>query len=224
MKRFLLVLLVFQFFTFAANAQIQKGSVLLGGKINYTRTYSDLNITSGNLSSSGIISDAFSFNPQIGYTLKNNWVIGSILSFQLTKAVLNGDNSNNNFADLTEYAVNGFGVSLFARKYLPFGDKFSAFGELSSGGLWNNITEKFESGFGTATENRDHSTVLQTNLMAGLAYFPKNWLAIELSTNILTFTSSDQDSETSNSSSDTLDFGFNSSAINLGVSFFLNNK
>tara|TARA_R110002020_G_scaffold327607_2_gene543542 strand:- start:1075 stop:1419 length:345 start_codon:yes stop_codon:yes gene_type:complete len=50
-----------------------------------------------------------------------------------------------------------------------------------------------------------------------------NWLAIELSTNLVTFTHSDN-ILISNSNSNSFDFGLNASAIHLGVSFFLNNK
>tara|TARA_R110002020_G_scaffold337139_1_gene552632 strand:+ start:91 stop:771 length:681 start_codon:yes stop_codon:yes gene_type:complete len=226
MKKFLLGLLVFQFFTFVANAQLQKGSIMLGGKINYTNSNSDQERTTDINTTRNAKSNSFSFDPKIGYTLGNNWVIGAIFRIQTGKSIIDAtsyNNSNINNEKITD-EQKAFGAGLFARKYFPFGDKFSAFGELNTGAIWNKYTSQYETSSTSYDENETKYNEFQTGLLAGIAYFPKNWMAIELSTNLITFTSSDQESEISPSSSNSFDFGFNTSAINLGVSFFLNNK
>jgi len=203
-----------------------KGSVLFGGKINYTNNNSDLDQRTDIHTSQKTKSNAFSFDPQIGYTLKNNWVVGTTLSFQGSKRIVNSTSSNSSNTSnerLTDKA-NAFGAALFARKYFPLGDKFSAFGEFSSGALWNNITSTYVYANDNPGENNAEYVEYQTRLLAGLAYFPKNWMAIELSTNLVTFTSSDQETVISQTNTNSFDFGFNTSSINLGVSFFLNNK
>lgn len=229
MKKVILGLLVFQLFTFAANAQIQKGSILLGGKVNFvhTNTNSDqMKELMPQVTTQEIKSNEFLFNPQIGYTLDNNWVVGTMLTFKTGKSV-NDANSSNSTTSSTERITNkstAFGVGLFARKYFPFSDKFSGFAEVNSGALWNDYNSTYETSTQTPYESETNYTEYQTKLYAGLAYFPKNWMAIELSTNLITFTHSDQEGDITDSNNNSFEFGFNTSAINLGVSFFLNNK
>lgn len=172
MKKVLLGLLVFQLVTYAANAQIQKGSVLLGGKVNYSNENSEHSVQGF---SQDIKSNGFSIDPQIGIILENNWVIGSTLTIASSKSIINDETvTSTNFNSGTRTTKsNAFGVGLFARKYLPFGDKFSAFGELSSGALWNNSTTSYVTSSSTFDSESKYNSY-QTSLSAGLAYFPKN--------------------------------------------------
>lgn len=198
----------------------------MGEKFNYTNDNSD-QVTQG--TSQSKMSNVFSFDPQIGFTLGNNWVIGSILTIRPSKTIIDDEtvtSTNNNSGTRTTKA-NTFGAALFAKKYLPFGNKFSVFAEVSTGALWYNSTSTYLTSSSTF-ENESKYTSYQTRLSAGLTYFPKNWMAIELSTNLLSFTNSDQDRDNDNfnqsSNSFDLGLGFNTAAINLGLSFFLNNK
>ncbi|SFB61091.1 outer membrane beta-barrel protein [Algoriphagus aquimarinus] len=226
MKRLLLVLLVFQCFTFAASAQIQKGSVLLGGSINFANSNNDQQRTSDLGSDRNTTSNEFSFDPKVGVALENNWVIGAMVRFKSGKSIMDATtySSTNSSKERLTNEQNAFGAGLFARKYFPFGDKFSAFGELNSGALKNRNTSMFEYNNGTPSENEVNYTEYETRLLAGIAYFPKNWMAIELSTNLATFTSSNQETTIADYSNNSFEFGLNTSAIYLGVSFFLNNK
>ncbi|PZX54586.1 outer membrane protein with beta-barrel domain [Algoriphagus ratkowskyi] len=226
MKKVLLGLLVFQLVTFTANAQIQKGSVLLGGSINFANSNNDQQRTSDLGSDRNTTSNEFSFDPKIGVALENNWVIGAMVIFKTGKSIMDATtySSTNSSKEKLTNEQNAFGVGLFARKYFPFGDKFSAFGELNSGSLWNKNSSIYEYNNGTPAESENKYTEYQTNLLAGIAYFPKNWMAIELSTNLVTFTSSNQETNTIDYSNNSFDFGLNTSAISLGVSSFLNNK
>ncbi|MCE7057764.1 hypothetical protein LZF95_23980 [Algoriphagus sp. AGSA1] len=62
------------------------------------------------------------------------------------------------------------------------------FGELISGAIWGTNNAIFNSSQGTSSENEAKYTQYTTSLSAGLAYFPKNWLALEPSTNLVSFT------------------------------------
>lgn len=228
MRKFLLGLFLLQLISLSAIAQVEHGSVLIGGKVNFHTTNSDdrRSMDSQMATSQTIKSNEFHFNPQIGFVIGNNWVVGPMFTYATEKSVRNSFFSNSSNSERITSDHNVFGAALFARKYLPFGDKFSAFAELNSGVLWNKFNSVYETSSSDANENETKYDEYQTNLMAGLAYFPINWLAIELSTNLVSFTHSKQHEGEGNfkKNSNSLDFGFNTSAINLGVSFFLNNK
>jgi len=224
MKKIFLAFIVFHLVTFAASAQIQKGSVLFGGYANFSNDNTEQAVQG---ISQNIKTNGFSFDPRIGFAVGNNWVIGSTLSIGTSKTIIVDETvTSTNFNSGTRTTkANAFGVALFARKYLPFGDKFSAFAELSSGATWNNSTSTYVTSSITFDSDSKYNSY-QTSLSTGLAYFPKNWMAIELSTNLVSFTNSTQDSDndSSNRRSNSFDLGFNTAAINLGLSFFLKNK
>ncbi len=225
MKKLLLGLLVFQFFIFAANAQIEKGSIMLGGSVNFNNSNSEeLSGTLPDVSAYNYDSHDFLFNPRFGYSIGNNWVIGTALAFNKGKITRKSASSTSSSSTMEEQisSHDAFGAALFARKYFPLGDKFSVFGELISGANWRNVNFRSNSSQGTSSENETKYTEYQTTLSAGLAYFPKNWLALELSTNLVSFTTGEQNQ--SSRKYDSFSFGLNTSSINLGVSFFLNNK
>ncbi len=225
MKKFLLGLLVFQFFVFAANAQIEKGSIMLGGNVNFNNSNSEQLI--GMLPNVTAINDDskdFLFNPRFGYAIGNNWIIGTALTFNTGKTTRKSVSSTSSSSTMEEqiFDYDAFGATLFARKYFPLGDKFSVFGELISGVNWRTVNSLYNSSQGTSSENETKYTQYTTSLSAGLAYFPKNWLALELSTNLVSFTTGEQNQ--TSPKYDSFSFGLNTSSINLGVSFFLNNK
>ncbi|MDR7129961.1 hypothetical protein J2X69_002307 [Algoriphagus sp. 4150] len=225
MKKFLLGVLAFQLFAFAANAQIEKGSIMLGGNVNFNSSNSEhLLGMLPNVTATNYDSNEFLFNPRFGYSLGNNWVIGTVLSFTTGQTTRKTVSSTSSSSTIEENIVesDAFGASLFARKYLPFGDKFSVFGELISGANWRTVNSLYNSSQGSSSENETKYTEYTTSLSAGLAYFPKNWLALELSSNLVTFTTGEQNQSSPNYNS--FSFGLNTSSINLGVSFFLNNK
>ena len=229
MKKLLILLTLSQLFIFTANAQIEKGRILIGGKLNFNNSNSDqwfgeLPNTSGRESKS----IEFNFHPQIGYTLGNNWILGTMLIFKAGKTVVNQNSSTSSSSTSDRLTTNdrAFGGALFIRKYFPFGEKFSGFAEFNSGSVWQNQESNYERTDSEATISETKYNELQSNMLAGIAYFPKNWLAVELSSNLLSFTHSQRKNEDDiqNLNSNKFDFGMSTSSINLGVSFFLNNR
>ncbi|WP_439489378.1 outer membrane beta-barrel protein [Algoriphagus sp.] len=233
MKKLLLGLLVFQFFVLAANAQIEKGSIMLGGNANYsnsnsnsdTRAVSPHTIQSNSTGNS----NSFTFNPKVGFTLNNNWVVGPMLILSSSKGTSENNwvSGSTTVIDYTTTKNSSFGGGAFARKYVPFNEYFSAFGEVNA--TANNRKEYRKSENSSEVEESEIKyNEIQGSVHAGLAYFPKKWMAIELSANILQFAhhGRNQETEAQDHKVNYNSFGFNlnSSSINLGVSFFLNNK
>ncbi|WP_339697750.1 hypothetical protein [Algoriphagus aquimarinus] len=222
MKRFLLGLLVFQLTTFAANAQIQKGSIMLWGSMNYSNSNTeDYYYQTQNTSNRSY--KEFRVEPKIGYSIAENWIVGISFLSGTNKSVIESNNVTP--STRSETLNNIFGTSVFTKKYFSLSDKFYAFGGIDLGPSWYK-NENSENGISleptTNTQFR-----FTGSLSTGLAFFPKNWIAIELSTNFFTYTHiSALETENYSTSGPTNSWGFNLDAttLNLGVSFFLNNK
>jgi hypothetical protein len=233
MKKILLGLLMFQLFSFAANAQIQKGSILLGGAFNFqnNQTNFDTQYQPQSLTSKSTVnSNSFGFNPKIGYSLDNNWMVGTLLILNSSKSTSEATTVND--GDITNFTESrkGFtyGIGFFTRKYFPFNDHLAAFGAINTNiSKQNNQVKSTNNSQGNIEVEGDY-TALGSSLQAGLTYFPKNWLAIELYTDLIQFsrTSQKQDNDSQNSKTTNSGFssGLNTASFYFGVSFFLNNK
>lgn len=222
MKKFLLGLLVFQFFTFAVDAQIQKGGIMLGGSMNFSKSNTeDYYYQTQNTSNRSF--KEFRVEPKIGYSIAENWIVGISFLAGTYKSV---SESNTVTPPSRSETVNHlYGTSVFTKKYFTIADKFYAFGGIDLGPSWYK-NEDFETGnnFEPTTNTAFRFT---GSLSTGLAYFPQNWIAIELSTNFFTYTHiSALETEGYSTSGPSNSWGFNldATALNLGVSFFLNNK
>jgi len=119
MKKVILLAAGFIFCISMLHAQINKGSVLLGGGINFTHAKEESN---SNIKSNGI-----ALNPAFGLTVRQNTVIGI--------QVLYG-HSKNNFTTSPGYESQAYGFELFLRKYKPLGKGFYLFGQ--TGLFYNN--------------------------------------------------------------------------------------
>jgi len=114
-----LLLVIFPFFVASiATAQIPKGSLLLGGGINFGNGKSE----SGNFTSK---QNNFNVSAAIGVAIKENAFFGAFLSYGQS------DFKNNNSPSRQENTTYGAGV--FMRKYFLLGKKFYLFGEADLG-------------------------------------------------------------------------------------------
>lgn len=116
MKKFTLVATtIVVFLSLSSNAQINKGTVLLGGGI------------SGNSSKTGegptqTKNSWFSLAPSIGFAVKENKVMGINLSYSRNKYAYN-------YSPAKYRTINGYGGGVFYRSYFPLAKKFYLFGE-----------------------------------------------------------------------------------------------
>jgi hypothetical protein len=161
MKRTSFLLSVLFFFT-AASAQINKGSVLLGGSL-----FAGSQTLEGNNSSNK--SNGFSFSPSIAVLVRNNLAVGINAGFgkYTTK-----DTSLNN-------ETNSFNAGAFVRRYIPLGKSFYLTGDLSLG----FGRSKQEQVIGPAQSYGTKQTSVNLNLYPGIAYAVSKHFHLEASLN-----------------------------------------
>ncbi|HEY0730964.1 MAG TPA: hypothetical protein VGD33_00995 [Chitinophagaceae bacterium] len=146
MKKVLLLATVAIAFVFSTNAQIRKGSILLGGSVGFTTSsYKNLNTESS--------SNSVLLSPQFGYTFKENNVAGLRLTY----------NSNNNqHQNYPESESSGYSAGLFYRRYISLSNKFFLFGE---GGADYGVNN-YNNGSGSEFEGK----TIGLNLFPGISY------------------------------------------------------
>lgn len=112
MKRHLLLTLGVIAISFASQAQITKGTVLLGGTVGAstytTETFSTKYKARG-----------FTLSPSAGFTVKDNHVVGISLTY-------GHGSTKSTYTDLTN---DTYGAGVFYRRYLPLGKSFYFYGQ-----------------------------------------------------------------------------------------------
>ncbi|HXB42878.1 MAG TPA: hypothetical protein VNV85_02430 [Puia sp.] len=113
---FATVLFVVSFFQ--AHAQINKGSILLGGQINfYTQTISP-----------DQKSNWINVTPAIGKAIKDNLIVGIDVNYARSSNVMGVPNNQTS---------NLFGAGVFLRRYVQLGKGFYVFGQERFGASYN---------------------------------------------------------------------------------------
>lgn len=166
MRKFTLLTVAFLFIASLTNAQISRGTILLGGSIsantNKTKNGNDESKSNG-----------FSIYPAVGFTVKENTVVGVRGGYSHSKS-----DYNNNYP---EQENNGYSLGVFMRKYLSLGKNFYLFGE---GGLGYNHQNNSQ------TSSIDSKYILKgngvsANLYPGIAYALNKRIHLEASINNL---------------------------------------
>ncbi len=221
MKRFLLGLLVFQFYTFAANAQLHKGNKILGGTINYsttTNTTDDPGVTGGQTNKT----NNFNVRPSLGFFVTDRTVVGlmfDINSYSNESSGLNGVSFR--------YDSNQFGFGSFVRRYFPLKEWVAFYGQAELGFRNQKIEQDYPSFPNQNYERTAKAINLSTSL--GVAFFPTNWMSLDLSINPLSYTHQINQQEevspnTIEGNTNTFNFNLTSNSFQLGAHFFLNKK
>ena len=108
--------------TTICSAQINKGTILLGGDINFTAQTVEQSGISGTQKNSYLV-----FSPVLAKALKQNIFFGGSLSFSSGRSV----NSNND-----KLESNSYGAGVFMRKYKPVVKNFYAFLQAGLNANW----------------------------------------------------------------------------------------
>jgi hypothetical protein len=119
MNRIILTLLTFLFFSGLANAQFNKGNLLLGGTLSYSGSSSSSASTEYN-------SHGGFFNVSMGKALNENSIFGINLTYGFNKYI-----SVNN-------KTNYYSIGIFYRKYKSLGKDFYLSGEADAGYTGSN--------------------------------------------------------------------------------------
>ena len=215
MKKIQLFIASTIFIASASNAQISKGSVLLGGGISAFKEKSES--TNGAGKGNGIF-----VSPSLGFAVGENKVLG----FKVGYGHSEGRNSQTTY----EYETNSHNIGLFYRSYLSLGKSFYLFGEAGLGYTKNKYENETFSTFPRAKNSQSISSV-SLNLFPGVAYAVNKRFHLEASINNLLNLSYGKEKQenvsgSSNIKSETnrFDFGANvssTSPITLGFRFVL---
>jgi hypothetical protein len=126
MRKYLLfTTIAFTLIANTLNAQITKGSILLGGNLSFgtsTTKHQSFEIDNNN----------FSINPAIGVAIKENAVLGISFSYSVYT-------QKNTLSNEFKEDANGYGGGLFYRQYKSLSNKFYLFGDAGT----NYHTTKF---------------------------------------------------------------------------------
>ena len=116
MKKFtILTLISFLVFSIHSNAQIKKGTILLGGGLGF-------NLTESGSSPNETSFSGFHITPSVGFVTKDNQAIGFNLFYSHASTVVSG-------SPYDDVKNNAYGGGVFLRRYLPVGKNFYMFGE-----------------------------------------------------------------------------------------------
>ncbi len=160
MKKILLSLVAVAALTFGANAQTEKGKIILGGNVSFNSTKVD------GASKADV---NFSVVPSVGYFVGNNFAIGTGVGYDYDKSVSEGAQ------------VAAFKVAPFGRYYVNLTDQFKFFGQLSvplAFGTLKDVEANGDTGSKLGT-----TTSIGINVAPGFAFFPNKKIGIEFSVN-----------------------------------------
>ncbi|MBB5643841.1 outer membrane beta-barrel protein [Pedobacter cryoconitis] len=204
--RKLLTLAMLSAFALAANAQTEKGKIIVGGAIGYSNSKSNNDAMENKQNSLTLL-------PSIGYFVKDNLALGVGIGYsrltekssEKTQYVLSQKNT-------TDY----FMVSPFIRHYINISDQFKFFGQFSVPMKWGNL----ESATGTtspavsvAPASNSKTTSIGVSIEPGFAYFPTKRIGIQLSLDGLSYAWNKTENKNSHHVNKT-------NAFNLGTNFF----
>lgn len=141
--KFFLSFLFVLTYVVTSQAQIDKGSVLLGTSIGYSQIKSKNGVSSGNNTKS----QSFIVSPAVGVAIKENLVAGIRFNYMKTTQKSNYDYANYYNSDTKNY-----GGSIFIRRYVPLISRLYVFGEGNAS--YNIIRETTTQGYYSGKNER----------------------------------------------------------------------
>ncbi len=130
MKKIALLFTLFITGYFAANAQIQKGAILLGGQLAYSKSTINYNSAQADQKNQNA-----NINISVGKALKDNSVFGVNVGYSPTRS--QNSYNGNVFVNST---VNHYSAGLFYRQYKKLAKDFYFYAEAGAGYIGSNQT------------------------------------------------------------------------------------
>lgn len=141
-----------------ATAQVNKGTIVLGGNIAYQDILNSETGPNGSYSTRSV-----SVNPSIGKAIGNNVVLGIDLGYT------HGTNSNVGGSQADYHSGNNsFSAGVFIRRYKQLGNGFYLFGQAQIGAGWSNGSSVTPGYSETSLQSDGYSVYFQ--LYPGIAY------------------------------------------------------
>ena len=165
-----IALLIVTFCTITIYGQTEKGSVFIGAQSNFNFSSSKYVTTNSSINySSSYTSDTnnyFTFTPQIGYLIFDNFVLG--LDFKFSSTKVKGQDSNGFYT-----------ISPFAKYYLLEGN-LKPFLKASLGlGSFFNSYQTYNVNSNVTIYEKVNTKINTARIGGGLAYFINNTIALE---------------------------------------------
>jgi hypothetical protein len=154
-------------FSFLANAQFSKGSLLLGGELSFSGYASNYNGNDQNTHQGN-------FNISLGKAISENSVFG----INLTYSPYSQSNYYQFYSGPLAYKRNTYGIGIFYRKYKTLGNEFYLFGEAGAGYIFSNESGTDNLGVKQITGSGNGG---QINFIPGIAYKVSQKLFLEIS-------------------------------------------
>lgn len=218
-KRLLLFLPLF-ILSVSGFAQLQKGNKLLGGTINYS-TSNNTPMDPIGLPGQASKTNSFTLSPIFGVFVTDRTVLGLRFNF-------NSLSNENVFSDggVFNYESNQFGFGPFVRRYFPVKEWVAFYGQAdlnyASGTIEQNYSASLNQGYKQSTK------AFNLGASLGLAFFPTNWMSVDLAINPINFSHSVNENEggstISSENVNTFNVNLSSQSFNIGAHFFLNKK
>ena len=190
MKKMLLILALATF----SFANAQKGTILVGGNIEYNSTTYDHPLVETK-------TNTFGFSPKVGYQFHDNWTVGGEFSINSSKQKGGG----------LETKANVYTYGAFVRYTVPLSETFSVFGDLGAG-LQNQKSENFENG---SLITKSKADGIYVGLTPALFINMKKGFGLNFSIGGLGYKTLNYDNNGSDVSSFYFNFG---KTVNIGVS------
>ena len=190
MKKMLLILALATF----SFANAQKGTILVGGNIEYNSTTYDHPLVETK-------TNTFGFSPKVGYQFHDNWTVGGEFSINSSKQKGGG----------LETKANVYTYGAFVRYTVPLSETFSVFGDLGAG-LQNQKSENFENG---SLITKSKADGIYVGLTPALFINMKKGFGLNFSIGGLGYETLNYDNNGSDVSSFYFNFG---KTVNIGVS------
>src|SRR5688572_27896132 len=155
MNRKLLCVLTMVMISYYSSAQINKGSVMLGGQIGYS-SENVSSTTPGERSEADFLTTSIMF----GKTVKENLFLGFNLSMGLTKR---------ESQSYYEQDLDSYGASVFIRRYFEIGKKFYIFTQGHTGVSFFDNDQKYYSSV-TPSSSNEKGYMINLGFYPGVSY------------------------------------------------------
>lgn len=215
MKKFYVGTLLFLLLSVAANAQIQQGTITIGGSFSINSQKNSQEFLGANPTKSDVDRNSFSINPRVGYFATSTLVVGLGLTYDRVAF----ERTHGGTSDPTS-VTNELLINPYVEKYFSISEKLYA-------------TTAFNILFGTGKikqgEFESDITSFRVNLMPGLTYFVSDKFAITGNFGQLFYNSRKIKNKTTTNQieSENTDsqFGLNVSlnSFSLGIRYFIGN-
>ena len=195
MKKVLLTLTAVTAITLAANAQTEKGKVMLGGQVSYNGT---------STKDSDAKTNSFSIIPNVGYFVADNIAVGTGVGYNWSENKSDNDNKN---------TTSSFVVAPFGRLYSANEGPVKFFGQLSVPMSWGT-TKANDDKLGTTAN-------YGVELAPGIAFFPTSNIGIDFKVKGLYFESNTSKNEVTDAKVTRSNYGLNANSFtpSVGVTF-----